>query len=61
MSVRPVVASPCTNVCQIDPGTGWCLGCGRAIDEIARWGSTDAGDRDAVWAQLAERMARLKG
>lgn len=51
------IVSPCTNICRIDPATGWCLGCGRTLDEIARWGSTTGADRDAVMAQLPARMA----
>lgn len=54
------IGSPCTNVCQIDPATGWCIGCGRTLDEIARWGATTAADRDAVTAALAARMAALE-
>jgi len=38
----------------------WRLGCGRTIDEIARWGSTDDADRAAVMAQLPERMKELE-
>ena len=58
-SARPI-ASPCTNVCRIDPGTGWCLGCGRTIDEIIRWSGTTAADREAVMAELPARMATLE-
>jgi predicted Fe-S protein YdhL (DUF1289 family) len=43
----------------MDAETGWCVGCGRTIDEIVRWGSTDEVDRDSVTAQLPERMASL--
>lgn len=31
------VASPCRNVCQIDPHSGYCIGCLRTIDEISDW------------------------
>ncbi len=55
---RPI-ASPCINICQIDAGTRWCIGCGRTIDEIVRWGSTSHADRDAVTAQLPARLAKL--
>ncbi len=55
---RPI-ASPCTNICRMDDATGWCLGCGRTLDEIARWGGTSDADRDAVRAALPERMATL--
>ena len=30
--------SPCVKVCQMDPGSGCCLGCARTLEEIARWG-----------------------
>lgn len=57
----PVIESPCVDICVMDGATDWCLGCGRTIDEIARWGMTDAADRAAVMAELPERMARLEG
>ena len=53
------VRSPCTNICRIDTATDWCVGCGRTLDEIARWGTTSDKDRDAVMASLPERMATL--
>ena len=59
MTGRRPIASPCTNVCRIAPRTGWCEGCGRTLDEIARWGSTDDADRAQVMAALPERMRRL--
>lgn len=49
------VPSPCINVCRIDEGTGWCVGCGRTIDEIAAWGTMSDDDKRAVWQQLALR------
>jgi predicted Fe-S protein YdhL (DUF1289 family) len=52
-------ASPCTNVCALDPATGWCLGCGRTIEEIAGWGMATAEERRAILAALPGRMARL--
>lgn len=53
------IRSPCTNICRIDDATGWCIGCGRALDEIARWGATSDTDRDTVMAELPTRMAKL--
>ena len=35
--------SPCISVCQIDPKTGWCIGCHRTIDEIRDWIISHAG------------------
>jgi predicted Fe-S protein YdhL (DUF1289 family) len=53
------VRSPCINICRIDDATGWCVGCGRALDEIARWGGTSDADRDAVMAALPARITML--
>jgi uncharacterized protein len=50
------VASPCTNVCRLDPATGWCLGCRRSLDEIATWSALDDAARRAVWARLPQRV-----
>jgi len=57
--IVPVIASPCVNICSIDRASGWCEGCGRSLDEIARWGQTDDADRAAVWAALPARLAKL--
>ena len=56
MSTTPRgVPSPCTNVCRMDPATGWCLGCRRTIGEIAAWSRMTDAERLAVWRQLALR------
>lgn len=68
MSARPqmtgdrvaTVASPCISVCRIDPGTGWCEGCLRTIDEIAAWGSMSNGERAAVIEELRTRAPALE-
>ena len=48
------VPSPCTDVCRIDPVSGWCEGCLRTLDEIAAWGGID----DARPARDLEAAAR---
>lgn len=59
MTRRPLppagVASPCINVCRMDPRTGWCEGCGRTIDEIASWSALSDGDKRTVLVRIAER------
>lgn len=55
---RPI-ASPCINICRMDDATGWCVGCGRTIGEIVRWGGTSDADRDAVMAALPARITML--
>ena len=52
------VPSPCQSVCIMHPGTGWCEGCLRTIDEIAAWSRMDKPAKLAVWAQLPERLAQ---
>ncbi len=54
------VASPCIGTCALDPVTGWCLGCGRSINEIAGWGTRAASERRAIRAELPARMAALE-
>ena len=48
--------SPCTAVCTIDPRTKLCLGCGRTLQEIARWHGMNSAERLAVMEGLAARM-----
>jgi predicted Fe-S protein YdhL (DUF1289 family) len=48
--------TPCVAVCMIDPRTNLCFGCGRTLQEIARWQRMESAERQAVMAQLAHRM-----
>ncbi|HWA89654.1 MAG TPA: DUF1289 domain-containing protein [Rhizomicrobium sp.] len=48
--------SPCIKVCVIDPASRLCKGCGRTLDEIARWGGMTDGERARIMAALPERM-----
>lgn len=56
----PRGASPCVNICRMDPATGWCEGCLRTLDEIATWTLLDLSEREAVLASLDQRR-RLRG
>lgn len=47
--------TPCVQVCQMDPARGRCLGCGRTLDEIARWAQMSDAERERVMAALAAR------
>jgi predicted Fe-S protein YdhL (DUF1289 family) len=51
------IASPCTKVCTIDPRSGLCWGCGRTLDEIARWTSFSDSARDRIMSELPQRRA----
>ena len=50
--------SPCINVCKLD-AQGYCVGCLRTGDEIARWLSMSAAQQWLLLAQLAERRDKL--
>ena len=49
------VASPCTNVCKMNPESGLCEGCHRTLDEIAAWSAMSAEEKRAVLDQLPTR------
>ncbi|MBL8708111.1 MAG: DUF1289 domain-containing protein, partial [Rhodospirillaceae bacterium] len=49
---------PCISVCQMDPLTGYCVGCTRTIDEIRDWIISTPDERNAILARIAERRAR---
>ena len=53
------IESPCVKVCAIDATTGWCLGCGRSMREIAGWSSLPPDTRAAITATLDERKAQI--
>lgn len=55
-----MIESPCVNICTLDARTRTCLGCGRTIDEIARWSTMTPADRSRVMSELPARMATLK-
>lgn len=52
-----MIETPCVNVCILDPRTGLCLGCGRTVDEIARWTAMNASERAQIIRELPARLA----
>ncbi|MEL6372640.1 MAG: DUF1289 domain-containing protein [Pseudomonadota bacterium] len=56
MSTPTTIASPCINVCVIDPESRLCLGCYRTMDEIGGWSAMD----DATRARIMEGLAARK-
>lgn len=46
--------TPCIQLCKIDSLTKKCAGCGRTLDEIARWSNMTDTERTTI-------MKRLKG
>jgi len=48
-------ASPCTNVCRMNPDMDLCEGCFRTLDEIATWSGLSDDNKRVVLAQLPAR------
>lgn len=55
------VPSPCNDVCTIHVGSGFCVGCGRTIDEIVAWSRLDDAAKLRVWSLLPQRRVQLDG
>ncbi|PZO91137.1 MAG: DUF1289 domain-containing protein [Sphingomonas sanxanigenens] len=53
------VASPCINICRLDPTGRLCEGCLRTIDEIGMWSTASDAERRAILKAVAERRALL--
>jgi uncharacterized protein len=53
------IESPCIKVCVLDPGSGFCIGCGRTRGEIASWLEFNADERRRIMCDLAERISSL--
>ena len=56
-----VIESPCNRVCVVHPTARLCIGCGRSLDEIARWIGLSGAERNRIMAQLPARLAALDG
>lgn len=48
--------TPCIHVCSIDPATGFCMGCGRTIEEIGAWMSYSDAERTRLTSILPARL-----
>jgi predicted Fe-S protein YdhL (DUF1289 family) len=53
-----LIETPCIKVCAMDPATGLCAGCGRTLDEIARWATMRDRERATVMRSLGKRLER---
>jgi len=51
------IASPCINICRMDPHSGLCQGCFRTLDEIAGWSGADTSARLSILAAVDKRRA----
>ena len=56
---KPLPASPCIGICEMDMLANLCRGCGRTADEIAQWRDAPDAFRETVWAALPARIAEM--
>lgn len=49
--------TPCIKICVLDTARQRCEGCGRTLDEIARWSTLDADERRRIMGGLPARLA----
>jgi len=57
--VAAPIESPCNKVCVVHPVAKLCIGCGRSLDEVARWIDLDAAERRRIMALLPLRLKTL--
>ncbi len=55
-----MVSTPCIKICTMDPRAGICAGCGRTLEEIARWGGMAESERLRVMELLPARLEKAK-
>lgn len=55
-----MMQTPCVKICSIDAPSGLCRGCGRTLDEIARWASMSEDEQAAIMRHLKDRMMRAQ-
>lgn len=51
--------TPCVRICRQDRQLGFCLGCGRTIQEVFTWSEMSDQERTAISSSLAERLASV--
>ena len=54
------LVSPCISVCKINPQSGFCLGCWRTRDEIAKWRDCSISEQRAILAGMHVRRKAAK-
>ena len=54
------IATPCVNLCWMNPALGLCEGCGRTRDELAQWCFMTEEQRLAIMAVLPARLDDLR-
>lgn len=55
-----VVLTPCVGICSLD-ADGYCEGCLRSVDEIARWSQLPDAERRRIMDELLPRREAARG
>ncbi len=50
------VKSPCVQVCILDEGCGYCIGCGRTRAEIWKWTRATEDEKREIVLRAAKRV-----
>jgi uncharacterized protein len=58
-AIASPIESPCNKVCVVHPVQKLCIGCGRSLDEIARWIDLEAVERQRIMAMLPLRLETM--
>jgi len=53
------MSSPCRNICVLDPESGFCIGCGRTREEIARWSRLPMTKKRDIVMALPDRLSAI--
>jgi uncharacterized protein len=59
MTGEQPISSPCIQVCAVSGETGFCIGCGRTLREIAAWRSLTEQERMAIMETLPGRLQNM--
>jgi hypothetical protein len=51
--------SPCIDICDFSGYEGWCLGCGRTLQESQKWKSMKPYAKKTIEKQLEKRLNQL--
>ncbi|OAN76037.1 hypothetical protein A8B82_15950 [Sulfitobacter sp. EhC04] len=54
------VESPCVRICKQDRQAGFCIGCGRTVQEVFRWYDMPDSKRRETLAELPGRLESVK-
>ena len=51
--------SPCIDICDFSGQNGWCLGCGRTLNECDKWKKLRPYDIKIIQKQLEKRRSLI--